>query len=143
MIRTLVSRRLKTNTCTLTNQPEAYRIYLLAQGLLNRFTPDDNGRAIEYLQQALTRDPRFALAWAELSRAYTNHASPGLVALAQGPGLGRGADWSLWTSSRVLGGVWGFGFGRPASGTVNPSGPTRLRGVDVGVGDSLTRPDCA
>ena len=50
--------------------PEAHRLYLLARYLIDRFTREDTAKAIEYLKQALERDPEFALAWAELGVAY-------------------------------------------------------------------------
>jgi len=51
--------------------PEAHRLFLLARHLLDRLTGEETAKGIEYLKQALELDPEFALAWAELGRAYT------------------------------------------------------------------------
>ena len=64
--------------------PEAHRIYLLARHLNNRSTRDDTAKAIEYLKQALARDPAFALAWAEIGEAYAREAAGGWVPVAEG-----------------------------------------------------------
>ena len=61
--------------------PEAHRLHLLARHLIDRFTREDTARAIEYLKQAIERDSKFALAWAELALAYA-----------------REGDWA-WTSA--------------------------------------------
>ena len=60
--------------------PEAHRLYLLARHLLDRYNREDTAKAIEYLKQALELDPEFALAWAELGRAYAKEADRGWVA---------------------------------------------------------------
>jgi len=57
--------------------PEAHRLSLLARHLIDRLTPDDTAKGIEYLKQALELDPKFAHAWADLSVAYTNEAGHG------------------------------------------------------------------
>ena len=57
--------------------PEAHRLYLLARHLLDRATRQNTPRAIGYLEQALKRDPEFALAWAELSWAHSREADFG------------------------------------------------------------------
>ena len=64
--------------------PEAHRLYLLARHLIDRCTREDTAKAIEYLKEALERDPEFALAWAELSRAYAREADRGLGAVGGG-----------------------------------------------------------
>jgi tetratricopeptide (TPR) repeat protein len=51
----------------------------LARHLIDRWTRDDTAKGIGYLQQALERDAGFALAWAELSRAYANLAGWGIA----------------------------------------------------------------
>ena len=71
--------------------PEAYRLYLLARHLLDRFTREDTAKAIEYLEEALELDPGFALAWAELGGAHTRGASWGWIPVAQGYGQAREA----------------------------------------------------
>ena len=64
--------------------PEAHRLYLQARYFLNRGTRDDTSTGIGYLEQALARDPAFALAWAELCRAHLSAAGNGWTPLAQG-----------------------------------------------------------
>ena len=64
--------------------PEAHRIYLMARHLNDRIIPEDALKAIEYLREALERDPEFALAWAELSRTYANQANHGWKPVAEG-----------------------------------------------------------
>ena len=53
------------------SDPEAHRLYLLGRHLLGRGSREDTAMAIRYLKEALDRDPRYALAWAELSSAYS------------------------------------------------------------------------
>ena len=71
--------------------PEAYRLYLLARHLLDRYTRDDTEQAIAYLKEALERDPAFALAWAELGRTYVREATRGWVGVGEGYGRAREA----------------------------------------------------
>jgi TolB-like protein len=49
---------------------EAYRLYLQASSLLDRNFGPNNSRAIELLQQAVTRDPKFARALGVLAYAH-------------------------------------------------------------------------
>jgi len=55
-----------------TNSPEAHSLLLQAQFWLNRSTADGRSRAVRYYQQAIDVDPKFAEAWAGLSRALIN-----------------------------------------------------------------------
>ncbi|HET9229629.1 MAG TPA: protein kinase [Thermoanaerobaculia bacterium] len=64
--------------------PEAHRLYLLAKHLQARWTRQDTMKAIEYLKKALRRDPGFALAWAELCRAYRSQADQTWISVAEG-----------------------------------------------------------
>jgi serine/threonine protein kinase/Tfp pilus assembly protein PilF len=57
--------------------PEAHRLSLLARHLIDRLTPEDTAKGVEYLNEALKLDPDFAYAWAELSLAYANEATHG------------------------------------------------------------------
>jgi serine/threonine protein kinase/Tfp pilus assembly protein PilF len=58
--------------------PEAHRLYLLARHLMDRGSgSEDTAKAIGYLKEAIGRDPEFALAWSELSRAYEREAATG------------------------------------------------------------------
>ncbi len=63
---------------------EAHRFHLLAGHLIARFTREDTARAIEYLTQAIKRDPKFALAWAELALAYAREADWGWAPVSEG-----------------------------------------------------------
>lgn len=66
------------------NDPEAYRLYLLARFLNDRMTRDDIAKGIEYLKDATARDPKFALSWAELGRAYVLEANNGWIPYEEG-----------------------------------------------------------
>ncbi|HET7498043.1 MAG TPA: protein kinase [Candidatus Eisenbacteria bacterium] len=52
------------------DNPEAHRLYLQGKYLIDRMNREDNSKAIEYLNEALSKDPKHALAWTELSRAH-------------------------------------------------------------------------
>ena len=54
-----------------TVDPEAYHLYLRGRFLWNKRTPESLAAAIGYFEQALARDPRFALAHVGLADAYT------------------------------------------------------------------------
>jgi len=71
--------------------PEAHRLLLQGRHLIERITRDDTAKGIGYLEQALEREPRFALAWAELSSAYASQADRSWVAAAEGYGHARRA----------------------------------------------------
>ena len=64
--------------------PEAQRLYLLARHFQGRWTREDTAKAIEYLKQALDRDPEYALAWVELGAAYAREAGHGWSPVANG-----------------------------------------------------------
>ena len=53
----------------------AYELYLQGRYYVDRFTPDDAAKGIEYYRQAIAIDPEFALAWAWLARAYADQAA--------------------------------------------------------------------
>lgn len=57
-----------------TRNPDAYGSLLQGRFFLNRGTPEDYGRAVDYFRAAIRVDPAFALARAELARAYVNLA---------------------------------------------------------------------
>jgi serine/threonine protein kinase/Tfp pilus assembly protein PilF len=71
--------------------PEAYRLYLLARHFMDQFSRDGTAKAISYLTQAVERDPRFALAWAELSVAYVRRVGWNQVAAEEGVAYAREA----------------------------------------------------
>src|SRR6185369_6203656 len=47
-----------------TEDVEAYRLYLKGQYFWNKFTPEAADTSVEYFNQALERDPHYALAYA-------------------------------------------------------------------------------
>lgn len=53
-----------------TDDTEAYRLYLLGRFHWNKFTEKDIKKSIEYYNQALAKDPKYALAYFGLSDAY-------------------------------------------------------------------------
>ena len=57
--------------------PEAHRLYMQGRHFIERFTKEDVKRGIAYLKEALEVEPEFALAWAELGRAYSEQANWG------------------------------------------------------------------
>ena len=63
---------------------EAHRLYLLARFLNDRMTRNDTAKGTEYLKEATARDPKFALAWAELGRAYMLEANNGWMPNEEG-----------------------------------------------------------
>jgi TolB-like protein/Tfp pilus assembly protein PilF len=71
--------------------PEAFRLYLQARHLIERYTRADTARGIEYLEQALKLDPEFALAWAELARGCSSEAGSSWVPVAEAFGRARNA----------------------------------------------------
>ena len=64
--------------------PEAHRLFLLGRHLVGLLTREDTAKGIGYLKRALDLDPKLALAWSELSRAYSNQAGLGWDAVADG-----------------------------------------------------------
>ena len=55
---------------TQTTDPEAYRLYLHGRYHLNKFTDEGFFKGRDYFQQAIDKDPDYALAYAGLSEAY-------------------------------------------------------------------------
>ena len=64
--------------------PEAHRLYLLGRYFQDRGDRESFGKALECLNQAVDLDPGFALAWAELCRAYSNGAHGGWIPMHEG-----------------------------------------------------------
>jgi TolB-like protein/Tfp pilus assembly protein PilF len=64
-----------------TDNTEAYQLYLKGRYHANRFTREGFNRAIEYLNEAIEKDPHYALAYAGIADAYyhaaTIHMPPG------------------------------------------------------------------
>jgi tetratricopeptide (TPR) repeat protein len=69
--------------------PEAYRLYLQGRHFIDRFTREDTANGIVYLKKALALEPEFALAQAELGRAYASEADWGWAPAAEGYGRAR------------------------------------------------------
>src|SRR6266480_4543865 len=55
---------------TPTVNPEAYELYLKGRFFWNKRTGDDLRKSIEYLKQAIAKDPNYALAYAALADSY-------------------------------------------------------------------------
>jgi serine/threonine-protein kinase len=53
-----------------TNNPEAYQLYLLGRFHWSKFTEEGMRKSIDYFNQALAKDPTYALAYHGLSDAY-------------------------------------------------------------------------
>jgi serine/threonine protein kinase/Flp pilus assembly protein TadD len=53
-----------------TNDSEAYQLYLRGRLQLNKRTPEEMKKAVKYFEQAIAKDPVFALAYAGLADAY-------------------------------------------------------------------------
>jgi len=53
-----------------TANPEAYELYLKGRFFWNKRTGDDLRRSVEYLKQAIAKDPGYALAYAALADSY-------------------------------------------------------------------------
>jgi tetratricopeptide (TPR) repeat protein len=59
-----------------TENSEAYQLYLKGRYFWNKRTPPDTQKAIEYFQQAIEKDPGYALAHAGLADSYVIPANP-------------------------------------------------------------------
>jgi TolB-like protein/tetratricopeptide (TPR) repeat protein len=53
-----------------TQNPEAYRLYLLGRYHLNRLTDEGFRKGLDYFQRAIDEDPKYAMAYAGLADAY-------------------------------------------------------------------------
>ena len=63
-----------------TDDIQAYQLYLQGRHCVNRFTEEGMRKGIEYFEQAIEKDPDYALAYAALAIAYTE------LGLGQGAG---------------------------------------------------------
>ncbi|MEO8619713.1 MAG: tetratricopeptide repeat protein [bacterium] len=63
-----------------TQNVQAYQLFLQGRQWYIKYTADSFRRAIEFFNRAIDRDPAFALAWANLARAYVELAEGGMVA---------------------------------------------------------------
>jgi serine/threonine protein kinase/tetratricopeptide (TPR) repeat protein len=66
-----------------TRDPEAYRLYLQGRYYWNKRTADGFRKAIEIFQQALDRDPNYALAYAGLADTYSSLGSYNILPFAE------------------------------------------------------------
>jgi eukaryotic-like serine/threonine-protein kinase len=57
-----------------TKNLDAYQLYLKGRFYMNKTTPDGTREAVECFQQAIERDPAYALAYSGLAEAYTQAA---------------------------------------------------------------------
>jgi tetratricopeptide (TPR) repeat protein len=62
-----------------TENPESHQLYLKGRYLWNRRTGDALRRAVEYFQQAIDKDPSYALAWAGLTDCYVLYSFYGVL----------------------------------------------------------------
>ncbi|MBS0327248.1 MAG: hypothetical protein JSS46_11985 [Proteobacteria bacterium] len=67
-----------------TGNPEAFQLYLQGKVLGERVTQADTDKAIALFERALALDPRFALAWAGLSRVHQTQAGFGFAPIDEG-----------------------------------------------------------
>ena len=70
---------------------EAYNLYLEGQEYRGRLTREDTAKSVERYLQAIQLDPTYALAWAGLSRAYSDQAGQSWVPTAEGYGRAKAA----------------------------------------------------
>jgi len=68
-IKLLAQEQIRLSTARRVN-PEAYEAYLQGRYAWNTWTEENLKRSVEYFEQALRKDPAYALAWAGLSDAY-------------------------------------------------------------------------
>ncbi len=64
--------------------PKAHRLFVQARHFIDRLDREDVAKGIGYLKEALALEPEFALAWAELGRAYAEGANLGVAPAAEG-----------------------------------------------------------
>jgi TolB-like protein/DNA-binding winged helix-turn-helix (wHTH) protein/Tfp pilus assembly protein PilF len=74
----------KRLTKTYTANPEAYQDYLKGRYWWNKTTPGGFYKGIEYFQQAIAKDPSYALAYSGLADCYSSLAKHGLVPFREG-----------------------------------------------------------
>lgn len=67
-----------------TDNPEAYRLYLLGRFYRRSRTEEGLPKGIDYLEQAIKKDPNYAAAYAQLAFAYTTLRFKGLVPPKEG-----------------------------------------------------------
>lgn len=85
-----------------TNDQEAYELYLKGRYQLNRLTDDGFLKAREYFQQAVDRDPRYALAYAGLADAYNRLGAWNALAPTECFPKAREAAWKALELDQTL-----------------------------------------
>jgi DNA-binding winged helix-turn-helix (wHTH) protein/TolB-like protein/lipoprotein NlpI len=66
-----------------TANAEAYQLYLKGRYFLNKSTEEDFRKSIEYFEQALEKDPNYAMAYAGLADSYAQLGNYGLIQMKQ------------------------------------------------------------
>jgi DNA-binding winged helix-turn-helix (wHTH) protein/TolB-like protein/Flp pilus assembly protein TadD len=74
-----------------TDNSEAYQLYLKGRYFWNKFTPADHVKAAEYFNQAIARDPGYALAYSGLADTYAASAVNNWLAPREGFPKGKAA----------------------------------------------------
>ena len=74
----------KRLTVSYTADPEAYQDYLKGRYWWNKSTEEGFDKGIEYFQQAIAKDPTYALAYSGLADCYSSLAESGLVPFREG-----------------------------------------------------------
>jgi TolB-like protein/DNA-binding winged helix-turn-helix (wHTH) protein/Flp pilus assembly protein TadD len=82
--RRLTGAEEKRVTKSYTTNPEAYQDYLKGRYWWNKSTEEGFNKGIDYFQQAITKDPGYALAYSGLSDSYSSLADYGLVPAKEG-----------------------------------------------------------
>ena len=75
----LTGQEEKSLARTYTTNPEAYRGYLQGRYWANKRTEDGINKGIECFQQAIAKDPAYALAYCGLADCYSMHANYGFL----------------------------------------------------------------
>jgi len=71
LVATLTSEQRQILARQHTRNPEAYRLYLKGRFFFDKVTPDGVRKSIDYYQQAIDKDPEFALAYTGMCASYT------------------------------------------------------------------------
>jgi TolB-like protein/tetratricopeptide (TPR) repeat protein len=74
----------KSLTKSYTANPDAYQDYLKGRYWWNKSTEEGFNKGIDYFQQAITKDPGYALAYSGLADCYSSLADFGLVPAKEG-----------------------------------------------------------
>src|SRR5580700_1070977 len=82
--RRLTGAEEKRMTRSYTANPEAYQDYLKGRYWWNKSTPEGFDKGIEYFQQAIAKDPSYALAFSGLADCYSSLAETGLAPFSEG-----------------------------------------------------------